>query len=371
MRGLIRAFKGESDSCARRVNLKATNLGLLRYAYDAILNYLTYRVGTMALFRAKGPVDGSKASLKTRFRAWWEGYELDPSARPAANIAAAPGTKAKAAQPQPGIVPLYPWETPRMRIQQQIWGAGYHKPGGNDYILMLVKPFALNPSMCVMELGAGLGGGTRVIASEFGIGVSGYEPSAELAKAGKELSIMAGLEKKAEVIRYDEEQFAPRDGAYDCILSSETLFLLEDKDKLLIKLERALKTHGQIVVTDFVRADDVPDTDARLQGLEGSDGVCKVFWSTADYVRRFRELNFDLWVNEDMTINYRRLAMDGWVTFTQSGGEKSANARAFPDALVAEVELWTRRMAAMDSGAIKVMRFYAVKLGSNKLMSNS
>ena len=323
----------------------------------------------MALFGAKSPADASKPSMKARFRAWWEGDEFDSAARPAISLAVAPAPKAKI-ESLPGIVPLFPWETPQMRIEQQIWGAGYHKPGGNDYILMLVKPFALNPSMSVMELGAGLGGGTRVIASEFGVWVTGYEPNAELAKAGKELSIMAGLEKKAEVIRYDEEQFAPRDGAYDCILSSETLFQVQDKDKLLVKLERALKTRGQIVVTDFVRGDAVADTDARLMGLEGLDGAKNVFWAEADYVRRFRELNFDLRVNEDMTVNYRRMVMEGWVSFTQGGGEKAANARNFPDAVVAEVELWTRRMAAMDSGAMRVMRFYAIKLGSNKLMSN-
>ena len=324
----------------------------------------------MALFGAKASADGSKAKLKDRFRAWWEGYELESAARPAANGAASPDPRPKAVEPQFPIVPLFPWESPQIRIEQQIWGAGFHKPGGNEYILMLVKPFALNPSMSVMELGAGLGGGTRVVATEFGVWVSGYEPNADLAKAGKELSIMAGLEKKAEIIRYDEEQFAPRDGAYDCILSSETLFLVKDKDKLLVKIERALKTRGQVVITDFVRAEGVAEDDPRVQGLEGWDGAKNAFWTDADYVRRFRELNFDLRVNEDMTQNYRRMVMEGWVNFTQAGGEKAANARAFPDAVVAEVELWTKRMAAMDAGALKVMRFYAIKLGSNKLMSN-
>ena len=322
----------------------------------------------MALFGAKGPADGAKAGIRDRFRAGWEGYELEPGAAPKANGAAAP--VAKPAAPPPNIVPLFPWESPQIRIEQQIWGAGYHKPGGDDYILTLVKPFALNPSMSVMELGAGLGGGTRVVASEFGVWVTGYEPADALAKAGKEMSIMAGLEKKAEIIYYDDENFAPRDGAYDCVLSSETLFLIPDKDRLLVKLERSLKTRGQMVITDFVRADDVAATDPRLQGLEGLDKTPNAFWSSADYVRRFRELNFDLRVNEDMTANYRRMVMEGWVNFTQGGGEKSTNARAFPEAVVAEVELWTRRVAAMDSGAIKVMRFYAIKLGSNKLMSN-
>lgn len=323
----------------------------------------------MALFGAKSPADGSKASLKDRFRAWWEGDELAPAATPA-GVAPAPKDKSGAASQKaapPNITPLFPWESPQIRIAQQIWGAGFHKPGGTDYVLKLVKPFALNPSMSVTVFGAGLGGGARIIATDFGVWVVGYEPNAELAKAGREMSIMAGLEKKAEIAHFDAKQFAPRDGTSDCILSNETLFLVQDKDKLLVQLERSLKVRGQIVVTDFVRADDVAEADPRLGGLAGQDGAPTAFWSTADYVRRFRDLKFDLRVNEDMTANYRHMVMEGWVNFTQGGGEKSANARAFPEALVAEVELWTRRLAAIDSGALKVMRFYAIKLGSNKV----
>ena len=63
--------------------------------------------------------------------------------------------------------------------------------------------------------------------------MNGLEPTADLAKAGRELSIKAGMEKKADIVRYAPEGFEPKQGSVDCILSSESLYLVDDKVKLL------------------------------------------------------------------------------------------------------------------------------------------
>lgn len=311
---------------------------------------------------------GAKVPWNVRLRAWWEGEEVRVSA-PAVQ---GPGGPAEPVLTVPAVIipPLMPWENEAIRIQQQVWGEGYYKPGGEEHVLGLAKPFGLNPSLTVMEFGAGLGGGTRALVNEFGVWVSGLEPTAELAKAGKELSIKAGLEKKADIIRYSPEGFEPKAGSVDCILSSESLYLVDDKEKLLKTFERTLKPRGQVSITDFVRSDELQANDQKLQGLGLAPADPTHFASGAEYVKWFRELNFDLRVNEDITERYRKLIMDGWVDFTQAGGQKAAHAKALPEQVVKEVELWSRRVAAMDAGHLKVMRYYAIKLGGTKLMSN-
>lgn len=310
---------------------------------------------------------GSKAPWKARLRAWWEGVDV-PTPDPGARVRVDPVLDQIAKEPT--IAPLQDWETEVIRIQQQIWGQGYYKPGGEEYMLGLAKPFGLNPSLTVMEFGSGLGGGTRALVNEFGVWVNGLEPTADLAKAGKELSVKAGLEKKADIIRYNPEGFEPKPASVDCILSSESMYLVEDKKKLLMTFERALKSRGQISITDFVRRDDVPVDDPRLAGLGLTQDQTVSFASGEEYVRWLRELNFDLRVNEDITERYRKMVMDGWVDFTQAGGDRAAHARVLSGPLVKEVELWTRRVAAFDAGILKVMRYYAIKLGGTKLMSN-
>lgn len=311
---------------------------------------------------------GGKVPWRVRLRAWWEGEDA-PMPSLTVNGLGGPAEPVLSV-PTVIIPPLMPWENEAIRIQQQVWGEGYYKPGGEDHVLGLAKPFGLNPSLTVMEFGSGLGGGTRALANEFGVWVSGIEPTAELAKAGKELSIKAGLEKKADIIRYAPDGFEPKQGSVDCILSSESMYLVEDKPKLLKSFEWALKPRGQVSITDFVRSDDIAENDQRVQGLGLAPADPTHFASGADYVKWFRELNFDLRVNEDITERYRKMIMDGWVGFTQAGGEKAAHAKALPDQVVKEVELWSRRVAAMDAGHLKVMRYYAIKLGGTKLMSN-
>lgn len=311
---------------------------------------------------------GAKISWRVRLRAWWEGDDVRlPSPSLAGNSAPA---EPVLTVPVITIPPLRPWENEAIRIQQQVWGEGYYKPGGEKYMLGLAKPFGLNPSLTVMEFGAGLGGGTRALVNTFGVWVSGLEPTPELAKAGKELSIKAGLEKKANIIRYLPDSFEPKQGSVDCILSSESIYLVADKQKLLKAFEWALKTRGQVSVTDFVRCDDIAENDQRVHGLGLAPADPTHFASGAEYVKWFRELNFDLRVKEDITDQYRKMIMEGWIGFTQAGGEKAAHAKALPDQLVREVELWSRRIGAMDSGHLKVMRYYAIKLGGGKLMSN-
>src|SRR3546814_16629878 len=81
----------------------------------------------------------------------------------------------------------------RLEVMQQIWGKGMSGPGDEEYILRLVKPLALNPAHTVIDVGAGLGGATRLIAEKFDIWITGLESDREVADKGMELSTMAGL----------------------------------------------------------------------------------------------------------------------------------------------------------------------------------
>src|SRR4051812_18809183 len=88
-----------------------------------------------------------KPSFKVRFRAWWEGYDLtDEPAEPALAVPVAA---------ELSTVPVLPLlDRPETKVAQQLWGEGFTQPGGGAFILTMVKPFALNPSMTVMDFGA-------------------------------------------------------------------------------------------------------------------------------------------------------------------------------------------------------------------------
>jgi SAM-dependent methyltransferase len=256
------------------------------------------------------------------------------------------------------VVPLL--DRPATRVAQQLWGEGFTQPGGAGFVLTMVKTFALNPSMTVMDFGAGLGGGTRAVSDEFGVWVQGFESDLSVAEAAQELSTKKGA-KKAEIKPYRPQEFQPKAASVDCIFSHAALYRLGEKEKLLGLFERALKPRGQCSITDFVRAPGVAADDPRLK--EFAAGAGSSFALNDDYLKQFKALKIDIRVDEDQTASYRTAVIDGWVNFT-SDAAGLACTKAHPEEAVAEVALWTRRVAALDSGALQLRRYYGIKMGS-------
>ena len=316
----------------------------------------------MALLKRK-PADGApKAPFKQRFLAWWDGVEL-----PSVEAPPPPPQVEPEPEPPPPPIKLEPWENPRIRVRQAIWGEGFRSPGGTIFALELVKPFAINNSMSILDFGCGAGGPARAIAKEFDVWITGIERDRELVDLGKLLSSKAGLERKAEIIGYDPENFVSRSGGFDCILSIETMFRFEAREVILARLENVLKTRGQITVCDYVRADNAPASHPQIAAAFGADAP--PLWTKAEYEKRFNELKFDLRVSEDITDKYRLMALVALDQVTKVPEGKSV-IKTFPDAFMAEVGDWERRLAAIDAGVLMVFRFYGIKMGSASLMSN-
>jgi cyclopropane fatty-acyl-phospholipid synthase-like methyltransferase len=230
-----------------------------------------------------------------------------------------------------------------------------------------VKPFAINNSMSILDFGCGAGGPARAIVKEFDVWITGIEPDRQQVELGKLLSSKAGLERKAEIIAYDHENFVSRSGGFDCILSIDTLFRFEAREVILARLENVLKTRGQLTVCDYVRADQAAADDPLITAALGANSPA--LWTKGEYEKRFNELKFDLRVSEDITDKYRLMALIALDQVTKVPEGKSV-IRTFSDAFMAEVGDWERKLNAMEAGTLKVFRFYGIKMGTTSLMSN-
>jgi cyclopropane fatty-acyl-phospholipid synthase-like methyltransferase len=307
------------------------------------------------------------APLKERLLAWWSGNEptaavrRPPRAMPApANTAVAPALESK-------VEPLAHWEDPEMRVEQLAWGEGCSKPGGAEHFLELSRPLGLDSTKTILEFGTGLGGGARALRRDTGVWIQGYELDPDLARAARQLAIRGGMERGVDIARYAADDFAPRPGGYDCIISTETLYRIPNKEDLLVKFEQALKPRGQMLITDFVLTPGTSAKDPKLKAF--GDGPLS-FWPAAHYARHFRERNLDLRVNEDITPAYRKLVLDGCRRFTEGGARMVGHAKAYPEQTVTFLDEWANRVMALDAGLLQVMRFSALKSGTIKLMSN-
>ncbi len=148
--------------------------------------------------RTPVPSAPQKPPFMERFKAWWEGYEYivptPPEDKPAKTAEAKPEPTLDT--PAEAKLDRALWTPERAEAAELIWGKGFIWPGGEAYFLELIKPFALNPAMSLLELSAGLGGGTRAVHAALGLWVTGLEPFPKLAELGMERSHMAGSPRR-------------------------------------------------------------------------------------------------------------------------------------------------------------------------------
>jgi ubiquinone/menaquinone biosynthesis C-methylase UbiE len=314
----------------------------------------------MALLSKVAAKQGGKPKIPfwVRLKAWWEGYDL--ALRQKQLLAAEMGELSDET-PQPELM------SKRLEVMQEIWGKGMSGPGDEEYILKLVKPLGLNPALTVIDVGAGLGGATRVISEKFELWMTGLEADREVAEAGMELSTMAGLGKRAPIHYFDMDRYEFRENSTDCVISKESLYLVEDKDRLLKEIVNMIKPRGQLLFTDFVLAEDA-DERAVFAWAEGEPHK-PTPWTMRDYEDLLTEARLDIRIKEDITQEVYGIITASWARFLSSLKGKTVDKKT-SEAINDAVELWTRRTKAIDAGALRICRFHALKKEAEKMLSD-
>lgn len=314
----------------------------------------------------------AQLTLKERLKAWWEGYDVAALAKARAEMAE---EEAESNATSHGAVGLGTgldeggpvddesgknWPSKRIEIVEQIWGRGFVTPGGQDHIPKLVKPFGLNPAMTVLDLGAGLGGAMRSMVKEFGVWTVGYESDPELVKGANDRSKIVDMDRQAEIKTWDPEN--PHfDKRYDCLFSKEAMFTVYNKQDLFEKLEPQIKPKGQLLFTDYVIEDPNNDNQVYRAWLQGEPFPTNI-WSVNDYLQAMHNLNLDVRTNEDITETHRSLILSALSEFVEDLRRQRTDKDTL-NMIVNEIELWARRVMALEHGGLRVYRFYAIKPG--------
>ena len=291
------------------------------------------------------------APLRARLRAWWEGYDYEPDEPE--------DEPTRGDEPVVKTAPPAGWGTARCEAVQNLWGKGFSTPGEAEHVMMLVKPLGLDAKNSVIDLNPGLGGSTRVVAEETGAWVTGFESDSELVAAGMELSVMAGMAKRAPVVAYKPPVIDARDKSVDAVISKEAIYALPEKEVLFEEMYRVLKPVGQVLFTDYVVPEEGHGSPALEQWI-ASEHPTPMPWCPERTVARLRDLGFEVRIAEDMTALLKGRVLDGWKNLAMSlrtGAVDKETALA----IVREAELWTRRLALFDSGDLCCYRFYAMK----------
>ncbi|KAL1202538.1 Tocopherol O-methyltransferase [Cardamine amara subsp. amara] len=142
----------------------------------------------------------------------------------------------------------------------------------------------------VVDVGCGIGGSSRYLASKFGAECIGITLSPVQAKRANDLAAAQSLSKRVSFLVADALEQPFEDGKFDLVWSMESGEHMPDKAKFVKELVRVAAPGGRIIIVTWCHR-NLSQGEETLQPWEQNllDRICKTFYlpawcSTDDYV---------------------------------------------------------------------------------------
>ena len=250
-----------------------------------------------------------------------------------------------------------PWPPERLEVIQELWGEEFLSVGGAEAVKELIRPLGLTADMSLVEIGSGIGGAVRLITTETGAWVNGYEHSATLAGLAMEETLKKGLKRKASIEHADYTKLKVRANSKDAALSKETLFTVADKDAVFGAMVKMIRPGGQLMYTDFMATGPEFKSPAIAQ-WQAREPRRPHLLQMAEAREKLEALGMEVRIAEDITAKYRKRALAGFNQLVEKVREFRKDVDRVKWAVL-EAEIWFHRLAALDSGEVNISRIYA------------
>ena len=307
--------------------------------------------------------------LKKKVAAWWHGVDVEDLDWPQEELVEALDEVDDADDGEESVDPFTAkYDLSHfIVVSQEIWGKGFHSPGGPEFMDEWGQQLSLNKDKSSAFFGSGLGGQAREISKTTGSWITGYDRIQELVEEGADQANMAGMAKNATSEIYDPAIIEFSDEKFHAVLAKEEFVFVEDKARLIEQIGSSLKKNGLFMFTDYVWVDEevsVTDAEAMFGTLLGQPRL----WREQDYVSKLESCDLDIHVNEDFSDRYVDFISSGWARYRNivadiKNGPESDQEKARLLHLVADAaEHWTRIATSLGAGHIQVRRFLARKV---------
>lgn len=124
---------------------------------------------------------------------------------------------------------------------------------GRHATLELAKWVQPKASDLVLDIGCGLGGASRVLASVYGCHVTGIDLTEEYCRTAAGLAAMVGLGDRVEYRRADATELPFDDRTFDIAWTQHAAMNIRDKPKLYAEAHRVLKPGGRFALYDVLQ----------------------------------------------------------------------------------------------------------------------
>ncbi len=129
--------------------------------------------------------------------------------------------------------------------------------------------------------------------------------------------------------------------------------------ELLIAVAGALRPGGQLVLVDMVATARLDPGDPMVRSWAEVEGRTPDLPTEAGLSAALAQLGFDVRVAEDISTRHMRLAVQGWKRLVRTLSEARPD-RLRAAAVVAEAEVWMRRLKLIHTGQVRMVRWNAI-----------
>lgn len=130
--------------------------------------------------------------------------------------------------------------------------------GGRPGSLALAELAGIAAGDEVLDVGAGIGGPARLLASRFGARVTALDPTPRFCRLAEALNRATGLAGRVRVVEGDGLRIPCPDAAFDVAWFQALLPSIEDKAALAAELHRVMRPGGRLAFMDVASRGDEP-----------------------------------------------------------------------------------------------------------------
>jgi cyclopropane fatty-acyl-phospholipid synthase-like methyltransferase len=257
------------------------------------------------------------------------------------------------------------WPSARISVAEALWGEGFLLPGGEAETLRLAKPLGLTDASSLLLLGAGSGGPSHSIVTEFGAWVSGFEANPRLVAMANERSVRSGLGRRAQVELWNPNKpkfplhYFHHGVAIEPLLGAKP-------EATLAAVSLAVKSGGQFVLVEVVADQPLDPTDPLVAAWARLEGRPVTAPSELAITKLLARLGFDVRIVEDVTARHTRQTIEGWRDAVAAMQGTRPNLRQMAR-VIREAERWLARCRLMRAGKLRLVRWHAIGRGGRAI----
>ncbi len=120
------------------------------------------------------------------------------------------------------------------------------------YLEELIKPMPIKEGDTILDLGCGNGGTSIWLTKKFGCFVQAIDIVEESVNRARQAVKNAGLEHLIHVHHMDAMEMKFEVGTFDHVIAVESIYHIEDKERLFKKVQEVLKPGGNLALAEYL-----------------------------------------------------------------------------------------------------------------------